>query len=112
MTKQTGKRRAKPKRTPVSRAIVTLYVAYAVVFVVMAFYTLLHLVFFGFNGDPVGIDLGLGLVLPLLWIVGLLRAVALRETPRSAQFWGYLVLVVEVALLVFDTVRFAPIFWG
>jgi hypothetical protein len=107
MTKQTGKRRAKPKRTPVSRAIVTLYVAYAVVFVVMAFYTLLHLVFFGFNGDPVGIDLGLGLVLPLLWIVGLLRA-----TPRSAQFWGYLVLVVVVALLVFDTVRFAPIFWG
>ncbi|MCU1544649.1 MAG: hypothetical protein JWM50_2514 [Microbacteriaceae bacterium] len=112
MTKPAPKRRRKPTRTPVDTAVVVLYAAYAVVFVFVVFYTLLHLVFFGFNGDPVGVDLGLGLVLPLLWIVGLLRAIALRATPRRAQFWGFLVLAVVVVLLAFDTARFAPIFWG
>jgi hypothetical protein len=92
--------------------MLALYVAYALVFLVVAFYTVLHLVFFGFTGEPVGIDLGLALVLPLLWIIGLLRAVALRATPRPALFWGGIVLVVVIAILAFDTVRFAPIFWG
>jgi hypothetical protein len=112
MTKPQPKRRKKPEPARAASAVIVLYAAYAVVFVFVAFYTLLHLVFFGFNGDPVGVDLGLALVLPLLWIVGLLRAVALRETPGRARFWGYLVLVLVVVLLAFDTARFAPIFWG
>jgi hypothetical protein len=92
--------------------MLALYAAYALVFVVVAFYTVLHLVFFGFTGEPVGIDLGLALVLPLLWIIGLLRAGALRATPRTAQLWGWIVLGIVVVILVFDTVRFSPIFWG
>jgi hypothetical protein len=92
--------------------MLALYLAYAVVLVVVGFYTVLHLVFFGFTGEPVGIDFALALVLPLLWIVGLLRAVALRATPRSALVWGWVVLAVVVAILVADTVRFTPILWG
>ncbi|GAB2447468.1 hypothetical protein GCM10027029_01400 [Conyzicola lurida] len=89
-----------------------MYLAFVLVFVVMAFYTVLHLVFFGFSGEPVGIDFGLALVLPLLWIVGLLRAVATRARPAVSLAWGIAFIVLVVAVLAFDTVRFTPILFG
>ena len=101
---------ASTRRPPL--AFIGLYFAFAVVFVVVAFYTVLHLVFFGFTGEPVGIDLGLALVLPLVWMIGLLMSVRLRKTPKSAFAWGYITLAVLVVVLVFDTVRFGPIFSG
>jgi hypothetical protein len=92
-----------------TRAVVVLYLVFAVVFVVVAFYTTLHLVFYGFSGEAVGIDLGAGLLLPLVWAIGLLRTVKLRATPRAALAWGYSVIAVLVIALVVDTVRFQPI---
>ena len=89
-----------------------MYFAFAVVFVVVAFYTVLHLVFFGFTGEAVGVDLGLALVLPLVWIAGLLVSIRLRKSRASALAWGYCTLAVLVVVLAFDTVRFGPIFSG
>lgn len=89
-----------------------MYLVFAVVFAVVAFYTVLHLVFFGFTGEPVGVDLGIALVLPLVWIVGLLQAVRLRASPKTALAWGYGTIAVLVVALAVDTVRFAPIFGG
>ena len=89
-----------------------LYFAFAVVFAAVAFYTVLHLVFFGFTGEPVGIDLGLAFALPLVWAIGLLVSIRLRKTPASALAWGYCTLAVLVVVLAFDTVRFGPIFSG
>ena len=106
-------RRPAAKAAPrVSPAVVVMYLVFALVFVVMAFYTVLHLVFFGFSGEPVGIDFGLALLLPLLWIVGLLRAIVTRATPAVSLAWGITFLVLVVGVLAFDTVRFAPILFG
>ena len=93
-------------------AIVAMYALFAVVFAVVVFYTVLHLVFFGFTGEPVGIDLGIAFVLPLVWIVGLLRAVKLRARPVASMAWGYGTIAVLVIALALDTVRFGPIFNG
>ena len=89
-----------------------MYLAFAVVFVGVAFYTVLHLVFFGFTGEPVGIDLRLALLLPLVWAVGLLVSIRLRASRTTALAWGYGTLAVLVIALAFDTVRFGPIFSG
>jgi hypothetical protein len=101
-----------PRQNRTTPAAVVMYLVFALVFVVMAFYTVLHLVFFGFSGEPVGIDFGLGLLLPLLWIVGLLRAVATRAQPAVSLAWGITFLVLVGAVLAFDTVRFTPILFG
>jgi hypothetical protein len=91
---------------------VVLYLVYAVVFAVVAFFTVLHLVFFGFTGDPVGIDLAAALLLPLVWAIGLLRTVKLRATPNSALAWGYSVIGVLVIALIVDVFWFQPVFSG
>ena len=110
-TSRTGsKTPAKPART--SGAVVVLYLVYAVVFVVVAFYTVLHLVFYGFSGEAIGIDLAAGLLLPLVWAIGLLRTVKLRANRVAALSWGYSVIGVLVIALVVDTVRFQPILAG
>jgi hypothetical protein len=106
-TKPKAKAPAKPAR-PV-KSVIVLYLVFAVVFVVVAFYTALHLVFYGFSGEPIGIDLGAALLLPLVWAIGLLRTVKLRATPVAALTWGYSVIGVLVVALVVDTVRFQPI---
>jgi hypothetical protein len=89
-----------------------MYAALALVFVVVAFYTLLHLVFFGFSGEAVGVDFALALVLPLIWIVGLLRAIVTRAKPVVSLAWGFGTVAVLVVILAFDTVRFTPILFG
>jgi len=89
-----------------------MYALFAVVFVGVVSYTVLHLVFFGFTGEPVGIDLGIAFVLPLVWIVGLLRAVRLRARPTASLAWGYGTIALLVIALALDTVRFGPIFNG
>ncbi|GAB3606300.1 hypothetical protein GCM10027413_17090 [Conyzicola nivalis] len=104
--------KASTKRARPTRAIVILYLVYAIVFVGVAFYTVLHLVFFGFSGDPVGIDLGAALLLPLVWIVGLLRTVKLRDRPTAALTWGYSVIALLVIALIVDTFWFQPILAG
>jgi len=107
--------RTKPKGTAarrVSPPLIALYLVYAVVFAVVAFYTALHLVFYGFAGGPIGIDLAAGLLLPLVWVIGLLRTVKLRSKRTAALIWGYSVIGVLVVALVVDTVRFQPIFSG
>jgi Na+/alanine symporter len=110
---QKARSRAKQNTTGKRRiAIVAMYALFALVFAVVVFYTVLHLVFFGFTGEPVGIDLGLALVLPLVWIVGLLRAVKLRARPVASMAWGYGTIAVLVIALALDTVRFGPIFNG
>jgi hypothetical protein len=103
---------ASKKRTRPTKALVILYLVYAVVFVGVAFYTVLHLVFFGFSGGPVGIDLGAALLLPLAWIVGLLRTIKLRDRPQAAIVWGYSVIAVLLVALVVDTIWFQPILAG
>lgn len=106
---------AKPKPTTTTRrkiAIVVMYALFALVFAAVVFYTALHLVFYGFTGEAVGIDLGIALVLPLVWIVGLLRTVKLRATPTKSLAWGYGTIVVLVVALLLDTIRFGPIFNG
>ena len=107
--KPTGKATATPS---LSLPIVVLYLVYALVFVVVAFYTALHLVFYGFAGEAIGIDLAAGLLLPLIWAIGLLRTVKLRADRVAALTWGYAVIGVLVVALVVDTVRFQPIFAG
>ena len=87
-----------------------MYFAYAIVFAVVAFYTVLHLVFLGFTGEPVGVDEGLAFIIPLLWISGLLTAIRLRANRTRSLFWGFGLLLLLVILLSFDTVRFQPIF--
>ena len=89
-----------------------MYALFAVVFVGVVSYTVLHLVFFGFTGEPVGIDLGIAFVLPLVWIVGLLRAVRLRARPTASFAWGYGTIALLAIALALDTVRFGPIFNG
>ena len=89
-----------------------MYLAFAVVFVGGAFYTVLHLVFFGFTGEPVGIDLGLAFLLPLVWAVGLLVSIRQRKSRTTALAWGYGTLAVLVIALALDTLRFGPIFSG
>lgn len=89
-----------------------MYVLFALVFAVVAFYTALHLVFFGFTGQAVGIDLGIALLLPLAWIVGLLRAIKVRANTTASLAWGYGTIVLLVIALALDTVRFGPIFNG
>jgi len=109
-TKPRAKATSKPAR--LTKRVVVLYLVFAVVFAGVAFYTALHLVFYGFAGGPVGIDLGAGLLLPLAWAVGLLRTVKLRATPAAALVWGYSVIGVLIAALIVDTVHFQPIFRG
>lgn len=117
-TAASNGRPATPARRPAGSArrlplaFIGLYFAFAVVFAVVAFYTVLHLVFFGFTGEPVGIDLGLAFVLPLVWAIGLLVSIRLRKSRTSALAWGYCTLAVLVVVLAFDTVRFGPIFSG
>jgi hypothetical protein len=106
-SKSRAKASAKPARP--TRAVVALFAVFALVFVVVAFYTALHLVFYGFSGEAIGIDLGAALLLPLAWAIGLLRTVKLRANPIAALTWGYSVIGVLVIALVVDTVRFQPI---
>jgi len=109
-TRQTAQAKKKSGRPPV--ALVVLYLVYVVAFAAVAFFTVLHLVFFGFTGDPVGIDLGAALLLPLVWAIGLLRTVKLRATPTAALAWGYSVIGVLVVALVVDVFWFQPVFSG
>ena len=103
------KRKSTAKKTRPAPRVIVLYLVYAVLFVAVAFYTALHLVFYGFSGEPVGIDLGIGLILPLVWAIGLLRTVKLRARPAAALAWGYTVVALLVIALILDTVRFQPI---
>jgi hypothetical protein len=89
---------------------VAMYLCFALILVPVVFYTALHLVFFGFTGEPVIVDLALGFVLPFLWIVGLLGTVRLRASAAQALTCGFATLVVISVLLILDTVRFQPIF--
>lgn len=109
---RTGSRKRAQRTQKPTLALVVLYLVFALVFIVVVFYTVLHLVFFGFSGEPVGIDLGAAFLLPLAWAIGILRTVKLRATPVSALFWGYSVIGVLVIALVLDTVRFQPILAG
>ena len=104
-----SKKKTTAKNTRPAARVVVLYLVFAVLFVPVAFYTVLHLVFFGFAGGPVGIDLGIALVLPLAWAIGLLRTVKLRARPTAALAWGYTVVALLVIALIADTVRFQPI---
>jgi len=117
MAKPAASRSASKAKAPVkparpTKAVIALFVVYAIVFVAVAFYTALHLVFYGFTGEAIGIDLGAALLLPLVWAIGLLRTVKLRADRIAALTWGYSVIGVLVLALVFDTVRFQPIFSG
>jgi hypothetical protein len=87
-----------------------MYVCFAVILVPVVFYTALHLVFFGFTGEPIIVDLALAFLLPFLWIVGLLGTVRLRATAVKALTCGFVTLVIIGGLLAVDTVRFQPIF--
>jgi len=109
-TRPRAKPSAKPTKT--TGAVIGLYVVFAVAFVIVTFYTTLHLVFYGFSGEPIGIDLGAALLLPLAWAIGLLRTVKLRANPIAALTWGYSVIGVLVVALIVDTVRFQPILAG
>jgi len=111
-TTSKAKAKAKAAQKKTALAVVVLYLVFAVLFVAVAFYTALHLVFFGFSGEAIGIDLAAGLLLPLAWAIALLRTVRLRATPVSALIWGYSSIAVIVIALIVDTVRFQPILAG
>lgn len=111
-SRSTSTAKATTRAPRTTAAVIVLYLVFAVVFAAVAFYTALHLVFFGFSGEPIGIDLGAALLLPLAWAIGLLRTVKLRAHPVSALTWGYSVVGVLVIALIVDTVRFQPILGG
>jgi hypothetical protein len=104
-----GRAQAK-KQQPGAWPVFWMYAAYALVFVIVAVYTFVHLVFYGFSGEPIGVDLLLGLVLPLTWILGLLFAIGNRKRRLTSLRVGWSFLIVLVIILIGDSVRFAPLF--